>query len=184
MTQDQDLKKLTRRELLEVLLAQSRENDALRRRVTALEERLRGRELEMSEIGNLAEAALRLNGVFAAAQAAADQYVENVRESCACQLSLARAEAEKLRREAEQAAAAAAEGGSGDGANEPGSNAHDGGAGIGAAARPLSEPLREAAAQHGIRAARGGSGGGAAGDAGAAGFADHGQQHGAAPAGG
>lgn len=37
------------------------------------------REIELEEAGSIAEAALRLNGVFEAAQKAADQYLESVR---------------------------------------------------------------------------------------------------------
>lgn len=37
------------------------------------------REIELQEAGSIAEAALRLNGVFAAAQKAADQYLDSVR---------------------------------------------------------------------------------------------------------
>lgn len=38
------------------------------------------RHIELREAGSIAEAALRLNGVFAAAQAAADQYLYNIRQ--------------------------------------------------------------------------------------------------------
>ena len=37
------------------------------------------REIELREAGSIAEAALRLNGVFEAAQKAADQYLYNIR---------------------------------------------------------------------------------------------------------
>ena len=37
------------------------------------------REMDMENVGSIAEAALRLNGVFEAAQAAAQQYLENIR---------------------------------------------------------------------------------------------------------
>ena len=37
------------------------------------------REIELNEAGNIAEAALRLNGIFQAAQEAADQYLYNIR---------------------------------------------------------------------------------------------------------
>ena len=100
---DRELRRLSRRELLEMLLAQSRENDELRRRIEELEAQLNAREIEVDEVGNLAEAALKLNGVFEAAQAAADQYLENVRRSSAMQLALAKAEAERIRREAAKA---------------------------------------------------------------------------------
>ena len=76
---EKELHKLKRGELLEMMLAQSREIDALRARVSELEEKLADREIRIRESGSIAEAALKLNGIFEAAQAAADQYMENVR---------------------------------------------------------------------------------------------------------
>ena len=76
---EKELHKLKRGELLEMMLAQSRETDALRARVSELEEKLADREIRIRESGSIAEAALKINGIFEAAQAAADQYMENVR---------------------------------------------------------------------------------------------------------
>ncbi len=76
---DKELKKLNRKQLLELLLAQARENAALKTEIARLEEKLHSREVQVSQAGNLAEAALQLNGVFEAAQAAASQYLLNVK---------------------------------------------------------------------------------------------------------
>ena len=76
---EKELHKLKRGELLEMMLAQSREIDALRAKVRKLEEKLADREIRIQEAGSIAEAALKLNGIFEAAQAAADQYLENVK---------------------------------------------------------------------------------------------------------
>lgn len=76
---EKELHKLKRAELLEMMLAQSREIDSLRARIEELEEKLADREIRIQESGSIAEAALKLNGIFEAAQAAADQYLENVR---------------------------------------------------------------------------------------------------------
>jgi hypothetical protein len=46
----------------------------------AAEEQLASRRIEVENAGSIAEASLRLNGVFQAAQEAADQYLENVRQ--------------------------------------------------------------------------------------------------------
>lgn len=78
---EKELHKLKRGELLEMMLAQSREIDALRLRIADLEARLADREIRIQESGSIAEAALRLNGIFEAAQAAADQYLENVKRT-------------------------------------------------------------------------------------------------------
>lgn len=78
---EKELHKLKRGELLEMMLAQSREIDALRLRIADLEARLADREIRIQESGSIAEAALKLNGIFEAAQAAADQYLENVKRT-------------------------------------------------------------------------------------------------------
>lgn len=75
---DKELRKLTRTELLELLLVQSKEIDMLNRKLEQLQEQLDRREIALTHAGSIAEAALQLNGVFEAAQAAADQYLKNV----------------------------------------------------------------------------------------------------------
>ena len=72
---DKSLKKLSRRDLLKMLLALSRENEQLR---SDLEKRT----IEIEKSGSLAEAALRLNGLFEATQAACEQYTLNVKLRC------------------------------------------------------------------------------------------------------
>lgn len=74
-----ELKRLGRAELLELLLEESQENASLRSRVRELEKQLNDREIEIENAGSIAEAALRLNGVFEAAEEAAKQYLENIR---------------------------------------------------------------------------------------------------------
>lgn len=76
---EKELHKLKRAELLEMMLAQSREIEVLRARIDALETKLADREIRIRESGSIAEAVLKLNGIFEAAQAAADQYLENIR---------------------------------------------------------------------------------------------------------
>ena len=77
-----DMKRLRRRDLLELLIDLSKENDALRARNQELEAQLSRRDIAVSEAGTLAEAALQLNGVFQAAQAACDQYIQNMQQRC------------------------------------------------------------------------------------------------------
>ncbi len=72
-------KKLSRGDLLELLLEQVRENKRLQAELDQAREQLASREIVLEQAGSIAEAALRLNGVFEAAQRAADQYLENVR---------------------------------------------------------------------------------------------------------
>lgn len=74
-----ELQKLNRKQLLELMLEQSRRIDQLERQLTATQEELQNRRIVAREAGSIAEAALRLNNVFEAAQMAADQYLENIR---------------------------------------------------------------------------------------------------------
>lgn len=76
---ENELRKLKRVDLLELLISQSRENEELRHRLAEAEQKLADRQIKTDEAGSIAEAALRLNGVFEAAQAAADQYLENIK---------------------------------------------------------------------------------------------------------
>lgn len=77
---DKELKRLSRAELLELLLEQVEENEALRAEAAELKRQLADRIIVMENAGSIAEAALRLNGVFEAAEAAAKQYVDSLKE--------------------------------------------------------------------------------------------------------
>lgn len=74
-----DLRKLSRAELLEMLIAQSKEMELLKTQLQEAENKLENRRLIAEESGSIAQAAMQLNGVFEAAQRAADQYLESVR---------------------------------------------------------------------------------------------------------
>jgi hypothetical protein len=75
---DQKLKKLNRKELLELMLEQQREIDRLKDQLSAAEDKLAQREICIQESGTMAEAALKLNQVFQQADAAAQQYLASV----------------------------------------------------------------------------------------------------------
>lgn len=77
---DKDLKKLSRRDLLELLISLGQERDALQEELEKTKAELNDRTITAQKAGSIAEAAMRLNGVFASAQAAANQYVESVRQ--------------------------------------------------------------------------------------------------------
>lgn len=76
---DKDLKRLRRDELLEMLIAQSKRTEQLERELEEARAALQSRDIFLEEAGSIAEAALRINGVFEAAQAAAQQYLDNIR---------------------------------------------------------------------------------------------------------
>ena len=76
---DKELQKLSRSALLEMLLEQSRENDRLRAQVEELARQLSDRQFKIDQAGSIAEASMQINQVFESAQAAAEQYLENIR---------------------------------------------------------------------------------------------------------
>lgn len=75
---DKELKRLNRAELLEMLLAQMEENEKLNRQLQEARDALDNRQIAIEQSGTLAEAVMRLNGVFEAADQAARQYLENI----------------------------------------------------------------------------------------------------------
>lgn len=77
---DKELKHLSRSELLEMLIAQMEENEKLKIDLEKAQEKANSRQIAIDRAGSIAEAALVLNGVFDAAQAAAAQYLENIRQ--------------------------------------------------------------------------------------------------------
>lgn len=77
---DRELKKLSRAELLELLVKLSEENEALTAERDALRKELDDRTLHLRSAGSIAEAALRVNGIFEDAQRAAEQYLESVKQ--------------------------------------------------------------------------------------------------------
>jgi len=80
MSAQRDLRKLTRQELLELLLEQGKELDKLRNELKIAKDELADRKIKMREAGSIAEAAMELSGIFEAAQNAADLYLENIRQ--------------------------------------------------------------------------------------------------------
>ena len=81
------LKKLGKQDLLEVILDLSKKNNELKQQVEeqkteieSLKEQLSNKNIVIENAGSLAEASLRLNGVFESAQAAAKQYLDNLQE--------------------------------------------------------------------------------------------------------
>lgn len=76
---DKELRKLSKSELLEILLIQSRKIEEQDARIKELEDQMNSLTIDIEESGTLAEAALRLSGIFDAAQKAADIYLENVK---------------------------------------------------------------------------------------------------------
>ncbi|MGI5949735.1 hypothetical protein [Peptoniphilus sp.] len=76
-----DLKKLNRKELLELLLEQVKENERLKTELMEAKKELENREIIIENAGSLAEASLEIFEVFKNADKAAQAYLENVKNS-------------------------------------------------------------------------------------------------------
>lgn len=101
---DKELRRLSRAELLELLLIQTKETERLRVRLENARQQLENREIRIRDSGNLAEAVLAVNGVIDAANAAAEQYLENIarveaetQARCRQMLEEAELEAQRIR---------------------------------------------------------------------------------------
>lgn len=126
---EQELRSLSRKELLEMMIEQGKELEfvkaehekdleflkaehekeikLLKEELEKAKKSLQNREIAIDEAGSIAVAALQLNGVFEAAQAASQQYIENIRSLndrqasiCAQRDADSRAEADRRIREA------------------------------------------------------------------------------------
>ena len=76
---EKELRRLSRRELLEMLITRTIENERLTEELQQARKELSDRELIQDRAGSMAEAALQLNGVFEAADRAAREYLGNIR---------------------------------------------------------------------------------------------------------
>lgn len=98
---EKEFKKLTRADLLEMLIEQQKQMEALQEKLAAAEAKLASREIVLDNAGSIAEASLQLNGIFEAAQAACEQYTENIRALSERQTEVCR----KIQSESEENAA-------------------------------------------------------------------------------
>lgn len=80
---DKDLRRLSRAELLDILYEQQKRYEDSLAENQALRQQLEDRTLRIASAGSIAEAAIQVNGVFEAAQAAADQYLASVKAATA-----------------------------------------------------------------------------------------------------
>ena len=75
---DQELRHLTREDLLDIIYELQRRTQQVEQENETIRKQLADRTVKLEKAGSIAEAALALNGVFEAAQAAADQYLAQV----------------------------------------------------------------------------------------------------------
>lgn len=77
---DKEVRKLSRTDLLKLLIEQTEENERLSARNSQLEQTLSSRTITLENAGSIAEAAMQLTDVFKQAQSAADVYLESIRQ--------------------------------------------------------------------------------------------------------
>ena len=87
---EKDLRRLSRSDLLELLLAQRRDNEQLRCILDQTQAQLAERTIRIDKAGSIAEASLQLSGIFNAAQDSCQYYLENIkllseRQNAVCQ---------------------------------------------------------------------------------------------------
>lgn len=80
---DKEFKRLSRVELIDIIYELQKQKEAADAQVVQLQDQLNTRELHIAEAGSIAEAAISVNGVFEAAQAAADQYLLSIKAATA-----------------------------------------------------------------------------------------------------
>ncbi len=75
---ENDLRRLSRQELIQIIYEMKKNEIKLRSELEAAQQKLEEREIKLADVGSIAEAALQLNGVFEAAQEAADEYLRSI----------------------------------------------------------------------------------------------------------
>lgn len=77
---NKELRKLSRVDLLEMLVEMGKKNEALQVENEILRQKQDDRKIRIQNAGSIAKAALDLNKIFEDAQAAADQYLFNIQQ--------------------------------------------------------------------------------------------------------
>lgn len=101
---NKELKKLNRKQLLELLLEQTKELERLQAELEETKSKLQERNIKIQEAGNLAEAVIGINHIMENAQQAAQQYIDSIaametetKEKCQAMLQQAQKEAKQIR---------------------------------------------------------------------------------------
>lgn len=97
---EKELRKLKRFQVLELLIIQIKENEDLRQQLTDMESRRQERDIQLANLGSVAEVSMELHGVFAAAQKAADDYLAAARRQAEDIVADAHKQAEDILRRA------------------------------------------------------------------------------------
>lgn len=101
---DRELQRLRREDLLQILIGQQRQIQELTAALEKAETALDNRKIEMGNSGSIAEAALKLNQVFEAADRAAADYQARIQELADQKLAEAEAKAAEAQAKFDEAA--------------------------------------------------------------------------------
>ena len=96
-----ELKKLSRRELVDIIYQLKKNEQQMQAEIASLQEALQEKRIRISNAGSIAEAAASIADVLNAAQTAADLYLQEI----ACMKEETQKECERLLAEAKQSAA-------------------------------------------------------------------------------
>lgn len=97
---EKELKKMNRAELIEIIYALQKGEEALKAENAVLQEKLDDKIVKIEKSGSIAEAVIVLNNIFQRAQDTADQYIESVQSAQAS----AKEDTEKLLAETQEKA--------------------------------------------------------------------------------
>lgn len=102
-----ELKRLSRRELVDIIYQLKKNEQEKQEEISALEEALQEKQIKISVAGSIAEAAADITQIFSTAQRTADLYLhqiasmkEDTEKECAKMLNEARKQAEMILAEA------------------------------------------------------------------------------------
>lgn len=73
-----ELKKLNRRELVDVIYQLKKNEEQMQEQIASLEAELQDRRIHLSVAGSIAEAAMDITGIFSVAQSTADLYLHEI----------------------------------------------------------------------------------------------------------
>ncbi len=100
---DKEFKRLKRADLIEIIYRMQENEERYQAAISRMSKKLEDRKIKIDQAGSIAEAAVALSDVFAAAQSAADHYLWEIRqmhEAAQAELAAAREEAARIRAEA------------------------------------------------------------------------------------
>ncbi|MBP5431383.1 hypothetical protein [Ruminococcus sp.] len=98
---DKEFKRLKRSDLIYIIYEYQKKQEELMKENEELREKLKEKEMRISNAGSLAEVAAKLNGLFEAAQQTADDYLSQLENTASAE---AEKKAEAIIREAEKKA--------------------------------------------------------------------------------